>query len=464
MAENLLSDARLRSASAARDGAYLPDGGGLRIRLLAPSRKHPKGARLAEYHFKVKDEAGIFRNGALHLGTIGETFTDEAGITRAFGLADARRKRDAARELVAKGINPRVAQRLQLAEQAEQQRQRLAELDNRRTVRQAFERWHETRLAAARKDGGASIAALFALHVLPRIGEKPLAEVRRADVVDLLDPLVLQGKVRTAHLALAQVRALFRWVAERDEGIPDPTATLTTRAFGGRVKARERVLSRMEIVDLRDRLAAGVLPERITHAVWLLLATGARVGELSAARIADFDLQAREWHIGTTKTGRPHIVHLSDFALQHLARLFGLAGASRYLLPQRRPRGFDEGEVEDRPIGHEVIGKAVRDRQRATAHKGRTMATGALVLQRGEWTPHDLRRTMATRMREDLKVSSDVVERCLNHAPQGVVAVYQRTELLAERRAAFEAWGNELQELMHVKRTNVVELPVKASA
>ena len=58
MAENLLTDARVRTANRERDGLYLSDGGGLRIRLLPPSRKHPKGARLAEYHFKLKDAAG----------------------------------------------------------------------------------------------------------------------------------------------------------------------------------------------------------------------------------------------------------------------------------------------------------------------------------------------------------------------------------------------------------------------
>jgi hypothetical protein len=65
---------------------------------------------------------------------------------------------------------------------------------------------------------------------------------------------------------------------------------------------------------------------------------------------------------------------------------------------------------------------------------------------------------MATRMR-DLGVSSDVIERCLNHKPQGIVAVYQRAELLPERRAAFEAWGRELERLMALDASNVVELP-----
>ena len=44
----------------------------------------------------------------------------------------------------------------------------------------------------------------------------------------------------------------------------------------------------------------------------------------------------------------------------------------------------------------------------------RSNATGALALPRGKWTPHDLRRTAATLM-GDAGVSSDVIERILNH-------------------------------------------------
>lgn len=456
MAENLLSNARLRSASFDRDGAYLKDGGGLRIRLLPPSRNHAKGARLAEFHFKLKVADG-YKNGAQHLGTIGEPFEADDGRVRPFTLADARRKRDAARELVSRGIDPREAQRLANAERAEAQRRRLVELDNRSTVRQAFERWRDTRLCARRKDGGLSIEALFELHVLPAIGDRPLTEVRRADVAALLDVLVARGKVRTAHLALAQLRALFRWCAQRDEGVTDPTLTLKSTDFGGRLRARERALSALEVIELRDAIPKAKLPERIACAIWLLLATGARVGELSAARIADVDLQAREWRLPATKTGRPHVVALSDFALGHIRRLIELAGHSAFLLPRRIPRNPDTPH-EDRPIGHEVIGKAVKDRQRETPLPGRSPASAALRLALGPWTPHDLRRTMATRMREDLRVSSDVIERCLNHAPQGIVAVYQRVELLPERCAAFEAWGAELERLMTARRENVVNL------
>src|SRR5690606_33344017 len=102
----LLTDASLRGATLEKDGRYLRAGGGLRVRLLPPSAQHPKGARLFEYHFKVKagDE---WKHGQLHLGTYGDTVTDASGRRHVYGLERARADCAAARALVAQGIDPR---------------------------------------------------------------------------------------------------------------------------------------------------------------------------------------------------------------------------------------------------------------------------------------------------------------------------------------------------------------------
>jgi integrase len=68
------------------------------------------------------------------------------------------------------------------------------------------------------------------------------------------------------------------------------------------------------------------------------------------------------------------------------------------------------------------------------------------MLSGGEWSPHDLRRTMASRM-GDLGIEPHVIERCLNHIQQGIVGVYQRQEYLAARKAALMMWGEKIEAL-----------------
>ena len=103
-------------------------------------------------------------------------------------------------------------------------------------------------------------------------------------------------------------------------------------------------------------------------------------------------------------------------------------------------------------MSDKALSKAVRDRIREVPLKKRTAKAQALMLSGGEWSPHDLRRTMASRM-GDLGVAPHVIERCLNHIQQGIVGVYQRQEYLLERKAAFQLWGTTLENILDPSRT-----------
>lgn len=468
--ERLLTDAELRTATKATKGPYLNDGGGLRFRLSDPTPRHPRGARLAEYRYKLKDSEGRWVDRSMYLGTIGEPYADPKSKTaevRPFSLADARDERDSARLKVSKGIDPRDARRLEEAEEAERQRSRLAELDSRRTVRDAFKSWSELYLEARdkdgayanRKDGGAAVRDLFELHVLPRLGDRTSVTLEPSDITGLLDALTAAGKRRSANMTLALLRQFFRWGVPRNWFRTDPTLNISRKDAGGKEEPRKRSLSEVEIIELRHKLAAAKMPERMREGLWLLLATGVRAGELAGAPFSEFDLDAAVWKIPgeRTKSGGAHIVHLSAFALARVVRLRALAADSDWLLPGRVPAGADRGI--GKPISPKYIAKQVNDRQRTVPLKRRSKASGALLLSGGEWTPHDLRRTMASRM-QDMKVPPHVIEKCLNHRLEGILAVYQTAELLDERRAAFDAWGAKLEELMAVAAPdNVTALP-----
>ncbi len=380
----------------------------------------------------------------------------------------------------------RVAQQQRDLMEAEAAAER--EREQRLTVLQLFARWRETvlqpRIRAdgkriGRKDGGQYIADQFGRHVFPRIGGTPLDELRKADLLALLDAQTAVGKLRTANVLLTDLKQMLDFATERELIVSNPLATLKKSKVGGASVERDRVLTENELRQLSDLLPAARLSDRSQAAIWLTLATGVRVGELMGAAWADalpsasrprhacidalrtqadadgvkfgiVDIANRTWYLPDTKNQRDHTIHLSDFALSQLAILGGLREAlidskdgalSPWVFPATENR---------RPVCVKSFGKQLADRQRqpGTRMKHRSKATEALSLPGGKWTAHDLRRTAATIMAR-LGFGSDTINECLNHVQADRMAkVYIRDRREADQKRAFDALGNRLDELM----------------
>ncbi len=73
------------------------------------------------------------------------------------------------------------------------------------------------------------------------------------------------------------------------------------------------------------------------------------------------------------------------------------------------------------------------------------------------WTPHDLRRTAASGLAR-AGVSRTVIGKVLNHAEPGVTAVYDRHGYDAEKRAALDAWGEKIGQILRGEGGKVVPM------
>jgi integrase len=175
----------------------------------------------------------------------------------------------------------------------------------------------------------------------------------------------------------------------------------------------------------------------VRHAIWLILATGARIGEVANARWADIDTTGRTWTIRAefSHSGRDHVVPLSAFALRHLSPDGELRRSELWVFP---------GRYVSEPLSPKALGKQIRDRQRGSHIRGRASGTTTLLLSGGAWTPLDLRRTAAALMAE-LGARPDVIGACLDHAVRGEAQrAYHRLPTLEERREALEQLGERL--------------------
>lgn len=345
----------------------------------------------------------------------------------------------------------------------------VAELAEQRrlTVRQLFDRWAKTELTphargdgkrAGRKDGGKYTEEQFQRRVFPTLGHIPAVDLRKSDVLTVIDAVKAEGKLRTCNVLLADLKQMLRFAVAREIIPHNPLETITKRDAGGSDVERDRVLSVDEIKALAFKLPTAGMGARSLHAVWLVLGTGARVGELMTARWENVDIEAQRWYLPETKNQRNHMVHLSSFATTHFSALLKLREIDNegHLTPWVFPNSATTGHLDIK-----TFGKQLADRQRGeqTRMKRRTKRIDALNLSGGKWTAHDLRRTAATLM-ASLDFSTDVIDECLNHMVRSRVSrIYIRDRREGQQVKAFDALGAKLAGMVtSPKKTNVVAL------
>lgn len=304
------------------------------------------------------------------------------------------------------------------------------------SVAEVFDRWRADALAA-RKDGGESVRRSMNKDVLPTLGDSVANTVGRNQIIAVLERIVERGSARQAGCVLADLRQMFRWATQSGFVEADPTATLRKADFGGAPQARRRRLTDDEVGELASKMRGARLARHIRHAIWLMLATGARIGEIAHARWQDIDLEARTWTIPAehSHSGRDHVVPLSGFAVRHFLPNGEVRRSDVWVFP---------GRYASEALSPKALGKQIRDRQRGSHIRGRASGTTTLLLTGGAWTPLDLRRTTAALL-AGMGIRPEVIAACLDHAVRGdAQRAYHRLPTLEERRAALERLGERL--------------------
>lgn len=377
----------------------------------------------------------------------------------------------------------------QTARRALEDLEREAELaaQRRLTVRQLFDRWRSTQLQprpradgkrTGRKDGGEYVSAQFERHVFPKVGHMTAGDLRKADLLELLDAQTSLGKMRTANVLLANLKQMFDFALERELIATNPLANVKKRQVGGASVERERALAEAEIKMLPSAVSSASMNPRSAVALWVILATGVRIGELMGAvwaeavptdpiaaktrlselqTIADaegvklgiVDSPARTWYMPTTKNQREHTIHLSEFAIAQFEKLRAMREVASDSKEMTLTPWVFPATDNQRPVCVKSFGKQLADRQRPLDKRlrNRTKATDSLSLPGGRWTAHDLRRTAATVMAR-LSFGSDVINEVLNHMQTDRMArVYIQDRRVSEQARALDALGAHLAAL-----------------
>jgi integrase len=257
---------------------------------------------------------------------------------------------------------------------------------------------------------------LLRRHVLPVLGERSIASIRRNEIVRLLDRVEDKSGTRTADVVLSVLRRVCNWHSLRDESYTPPFTRGMRRKLPSESE-RSRVLSDDE---LRRVWAAADAAGPFGVLVKLLMFTCARRGEVVG--LVWHEIKGDVWHLPGARAKNK----------QDLQRPLS---AATLALIQAQPH-FDgcpfvlSGDGR-RPLADH--GAAKRALDEASGVSG--------------WTIHDLRRC-ARSLLSRAGVSADIAERCLGHSIGGVRGTYDRHRYIDEMRKAFEALASLVEHIV----------------
>lgn len=249
---------------------------------------------------------------------------------------------------------------------------------------------------------------------------RPIDQIKRTDVVRVLDTIIAGGAPTRANRALAAIKKLMNWCIDRGMIETSPVAHQKPPT---KETARERVLSDAELKTVWRMAELEGFP--FAQCVQLMVLTGQRRGEVSGMRWSELDLDNGLWSLPSTrvKNSTAHIVPLAPLAIEIIKSV---------------PR-FQNSDFVFTTTGTTPISGFGRLKERLDA----------AFVDAEDWRFHDLRRTMATNMAM-LRVAPHIIEAVLNHKSgivSGVAAIYNRHAYLDEKREALELWAKKVEEL-----------------
>lgn len=358
----------------------------------------PDGARWWRFDYR---RPGTKKRNTLSLGT----FPDVS-------LRKARDRREAARKLLADGVDP--------GDKRKAEREAGAE-----TFEAIGSEWFAKHAPGWAPSHSSKIIRRLELDVFPWIGSKPVTSVMAPDVLAVLRRIESRGAIETAYRAKTNIGQVLRYAVATGRANFDPTPSLRG-ALAPAIPHHHASITDPERIGELLRAIDGYAGDYTTRAALRLAPLlFVRPGELRHAEWSEIVLDKAEWRIPAEKMKMraPHIVPLAIQAVAVLRELVPLTGSGQYVFPSVR--------TSTRPMSENTVNAALRrmgfDKTTMTGHGFRSIAS-TLLNEQG-W-------------------NRDAIERQLAHAERDAVrAAYNYAEHLPVRRKMMQAWADYLDML-----------------
>jgi len=395
-----LKDTRIKNAKPKDKPYKLTDGDGMYIEI------RPNGSKLWRLRYRLHGKESVF--------SIGK-YPD-------VGLLKARSRREKARKLIKKGINPSIHKKQEKIKKTH---------ESKNTFKAVAKEWLERNKESWTEKTYLQRERLLKNDVYPIIGNQPIRDIAPAQILEIIQRVERRAP-SMATILFQAIGSVYRLAIMTLRVEHDPTHVMR-----GVIKPRKTEHSQtLEVSELPNFLKAvdeyqGYFANQI--ALQLTLYTLARSNEVLQSEWKEFDLDNAIWKKPADKVKKreEHTSPLPRQAIEVLERLKALTGNREYLFPNRNdPR---------RPASKGVLWKAF-------------ISMG----YKDKFTPHGLRGTGSTILNE-MGFRPDVIEKQLDHQERNKTrASYNRADYLEERRLMMQAWADYLDGL----RTGAEVIPI----
>ena len=398
----MLNDIQCRNAKPQSKPYKLTDGKGLYLEI------KPNGVKAWRYRFKLSYKESVYAIG------------DYPSIS----LVVARKKREAARELVMQGINPahnRQLEKIKIEQAAATTFEAVA------LEWLKLKDW-EANTKARRLD-------MLKRIVFPSIGQLPIKQVTPAHILDILKRT---GETRPAVAVEARraMQGVFDLAICTLRADSDPVYPVR-KALPTNKTQHKRALAHEEIGQLLLDLDGYLGNFQTVAAFKLMWLTLCRPSEAIEAQWPEFDLDTAIWRIPSErmKKRKEHVVPLPSQAVTMLRSMHGITGQHTHVFPNRDDR--------TKPMTDAAMRQALKN-----------------LGWSGKYSPHATRTTGSTQLNE-MGYSSDWIEKQLAHVEINAVRrTYNHADYLADRTKMMQHWANFIDGLKEGGKV----LPFKKSA
>lgn len=391
----MLTALKIKTAKPAERAYKIADSGGLFLLV------QPNGSKLWRYKFRLQGVEGLQA-----LGAFPEV-----------GLAEARAAHSASRQLVASGVNPVQARRVERESRALATTQR-----DKGTFAALYADWDAATSVGLRQGTVEQRRREIEKDLVPAFRSRPISSITRLELTTTLKAVEARAPEVARNLR-NHLWGIFEHAIE--SGLIEDNPVPPVRVLRKRNQQNHPALDPSHLgAFMRSLDETESLSQQTRIAMRLVVLTACRKNEVIGARWSEIDLDAAEWEIPAErmKARRTHWVPLSRQAAQWLREL-------RTLVPEENELLFPNRVDPSRPMADRSL-NAVMER---------------LGLS-GQGTPHGMRAAFSTYFNAT-GANIDVIEHCLAHVPANRVrAAYNRHQYQDERRAMLQAWADFLED------------------